>query len=450
MSSMQIDTRQLKSVQELAQMTASQQAQYMASLSAAQQAQEAAAAEQAREIRIRRALAKSIRYVVPAQPQGTTGTTAAFAQGQQLTFEIPQTGDAVATRLLMTLNLVADYTPAGTGPTMATNAAYPWSLMDYIQLKFGNLQIRWRPYFFKVLAQLAGRMQPAYAGQVFVGYSDTTVEGDEWNVPATIVSGNNTIFFKFDVPLAPLADLPGAGLVPISGSNNPIEVLVNCAAQVVGNDPLLNTFASNGTVTMSGSIEVDVEYVAGTSVAGPQKYRVDPLDLIGYPTLQYDMDVPLTPLQVTGGKPQRLTRVGSLVHVIGCVIDGNQSNAFCHNSNITGLEVDIDAAAQTPLFRYGNGSKMPMNAYWHKWRETLQYDLDPGIVLFNAAPISNLKNPDARNGIDYMENNNAGWPALYHFVQVGSTGAVTSPRVEVAVSVLNRAGLSLAEVGPQS
>lgn len=440
--------QQLLTSEQLAVMSPSEQANYLSTLSPAARQAELPAADRARELRIRRALAKNIRYVVPAQPQGTTGITATYAVGQQLSFEIPQTGNATATALRVKSNLTATYTP---GTTMAENAAFPYSLYDYIQVKMGNLQIRWRPYFFKPLHQMLGALHPAYAGQTFGGYSDTVIEGDEWNVPGTIVSGPNTIFFTFDVPLAPLSTYPGAGLLPISGSQNPIEILLNCAAQPVGNDPLLNSFKTDGSVAMTGTVEVDVEYVAGTTMAGPTKLLVDPLDLIGYPTLQYDMDVNLTPLQSTGGKPQRITKVGTLVYAFACVIDGQQSNHFISaNSNLTGIELDVDAAGQTPLWRYGAGSKMPIDAYWHRLRRTMQQDLDPGIYPLVFAPVSNSKNPDNRDGADYLENSPAGWPAVYHYETVTTTGAVTSPRVELAVVILNRQGLQLQEVGPQS
>lgn len=360
--------------------------------------------------------------------------------GNTLNYLVPITEGAFATRLIVRCNLTVNYTPAGSNPTASLNAAAPYSAIKEIEVVFGNTILKVHPYVAHVLNRIWGYLRE-YPGQAF-GYSDPTTQGTFYTSP-TLDSGNNSWVFDIDIPLNTLHPMSVAGLIPIMGTGTRLQVNVTPAASFVGPDPLLNPVSTNGTIAVSGSVNVIVVYRDYKSF-WTRQYLAPNLDPRVVPSIQWIETLQINPL--TAGTPmyQRIENPYEFGKLISIVIDGQSSGTFCAATNIQLYEIDRaqNTASVLRKFDQTNGG---MANYYRLIRHRYGQDLPPGVLVFDAT-VENTSDPSLLDGVNYLNLTANGFPAARIGVQVeavSNSNGIT-PRVHTFGVILNRAGLQIA------
>jgi len=385
-------------------------------------------------------LMKSIPKVAICYPT-SGGVSQAYAAGQTLTYDFPTASGAFAKSLLITCTLTN--TIAGTG-AFALNAGAPYTLIDNIQILYNGTQARLRPYILKPLSQLRGFMNPAPSG-VNAGQADAYVT-TQLNSTLPVAVAANTWTFVFRLPLNALHELSPIGMLPIAGAGTKAQVLVQCASNALGNDPILNAVSVVGgagnSSTISGTIKVEAIYTDGVNMWEPNPVA---LALKGEPTAQYIIDTPLTPIAAGIVQRQRIQTLLQHYYVLATIVDGNQATKFATNANILGIELDQDSVGQNKFFAYGNVSSnnVSMNDFFEAIRTQYGQDLDEGIVPWVVAPGNNTQDPSNREGIMVLNMTPGGWSDVHHGYLLNSVGGLAGaiPRVELHLVSLNPAGL---------
>src|SRR6185437_14917230 len=108
---------------------------------AAQGAQANAAAQmQAKTQNNLKYLLASIKKEAVCPPAAGAGINQTYVAGQTLLYDVPTADGAFLEEIKVECNLTVN--PAtGTGATYALNAAAPWTLIDRINIKYGNQQV---------------------------------------------------------------------------------------------------------------------------------------------------------------------------------------------------------------------------------------------------------------------------------------------------------------------
>ncbi|HEX9114635.1 MAG TPA: hypothetical protein VGA61_01090 [Anaerolineae bacterium] len=430
-------------VAQVAGMDPASRAAYLATLSPSdQQAMQAQLLDYKRRANFRY-MTETIDKVTRCTPVGG-GTSASYSAGQTLIFNIPTASGAFAKELIFTLNLTATFA-AGTGATYVLNAAGILAAIDNIRVEFNGAQAQLRPYILKYLYQLRGYCR-AVPGQVIAGQTITTVQTDLGTTTPGVATGANTWNLVFRLPLNALHDLRPEGMLPAMGQGTTPQVKVTCAPAALGPDPVLNCAVENagtgGSLSITGTVAVDVVYRDGTYLGGLDKL---PLDLSGLGTAQYVTDQSLNNLAANITMRQRLTALLQHYYVLGVVIDGQQSAKFATKANITALEMDEDSVGQNKLQAWGlsAGGNISIDDYYERIRRHFGQDLDEGVIVWVAAPGFGQYDASNGEGRQVLDMTPGKWTDLNLGYQVGAVGAVAnvSPRVEHYLVSLNPQGL---------
>jgi hypothetical protein len=421
-----------------------------------QQMGQAAASQQQIVAQNRLFLRGSLERIAYAPVTGGSGTSATYSPGQVLFFDLPVVGSAFAKAILISYSLTV--TPASSSNAAYNlNAAAPWSIFSELKLDYGNTQIRTHPYFLKVLDQLKG-FQHGAQNRVLAGNNDANLAANIVGSQPLVVGSGNTWKGKMFVRLNALGEDSVPGVLPIMGVGNKPQLKLTCAPSFMGNDPLLNPVqgvnnSGTASVTVTGTVNVDIIYLDGTNTMSPQPLV---LNLANEPTLQYVWDAPLTPF--SSGSIQRQRFITLLEHwvVVSLIIDGNSSAQFMSSTggdtnpydNLVGFELSPDGTGQN-LFRNWNISNniSIYDYYDREIRRKIGQDLDPGVIVWVNAPMAGISNPDNRNGHQPLNMQpNGGYTASTHAYQVNNVTTSTSgltPRVETFLLSMNYDGLRI-------
>lgn len=416
---------------------------YYASLSPQQQA---AARSQyaAYQMQVNRSYMRNTVSKKAVAPQSSGGSfTQNFAAGAQLAFTVPSANNGFMDGFYVRLNL--SVTPAtGTSAAYALNAGAPLTLIDNIVLNYNGVQHRFRPYIIKTLSQLSkyvgyGVPYTPVAGQTVASRTAYRNSGQPLSVGSA-----NTWTFEFFVPLNLLHPHDARGLLPIMAGETQAQVIVTCAPQVLGVDPILNTIAattgSGHAVTVTGTIQVIASYRDGLSLLSPQRLG---LDLSGLGTVQFQQDIPLTGITAGNVFRQKLTIMDDLRWVLLTLVDGNQSNKFSSDGNLQVIEFAQDSTGASAFWKYGTGTNMSVQEFFIDQFRAIGQDTDEGIIPLVTGPITQEADPANLEGTAYLNTSMSGWTDARYGVQFGSVGSVAgiTPRVEVHSIFLNSRGL---------
>lgn len=437
---------------QIANLPPDQQAAYMKSLTPQEQALVNAEARNQKVAANRAFLRKSIERIAYCPVSGGSGTTATYAQGSTLVFDLPTVGGGYAKALLITYNLTLNL-GVGTSAVYAASDAAPFNIFQELQVVYNGAQVRTHPYFLKILDQIQGYAKYIPQDGVPGGFThNTTIDAqlgftstETPNLPVTTGS-NQTWQGKILLRLNALADDAVPGLLPVMGVGNKPQLKLICAAAFVGVDPLLNPLAlasgTAGTNTFTGNVNVDMIYADGTVLSDPNGVA---LDLTTEPTLQYYWDTPLNPLSANLLMRQHIATLLEHWVVASVVIDGQQLSHFATIANLTALQLSADSVGQQNFYSYNVANNVSVYDYYERVRRKLGQDLDAGVIIWINAPMSGVVDPDNRNGIQALNMQPGGYPAATHAYQVSATGAVAGivPRVETFLLSMNYNGLKL-------
>lgn len=363
--------------------------------------------------------------------------TAYAIGGPSLNFDVPITPGAYLTRLIIRPHLTVTYTPDAT-PTFNMTAAGLFALFSNMTLTFGNKQMELPPYIADVLNKMTGYNRQGSNGSF--GDSNPDIQG-MLAKNFTLSAGANDVLFDIDLPLNMLHPLSVNGILPISGTGTRVQLRLDPAINWIGKDPLQNVCDTNGTIAVTGNVEVICVYRDWQSTATRQQLIPN---LGGLSTVQVIKPQNISPLTAGTMNFRRITNPYPFLKLINIVIDGQQSGKFVSSaSNIVGYEVDKAENTSSAFYRYDptNGS---MSNYYKAVREVYGQDFDSGLLFFDAIG-RNTANSSNQDGAAYLDLTANNYPAARQGFQVNTVGnpAATqiTPRVETWGIILNPVGI---------
>lgn len=401
------------------------------------QASNAAAAAQQRAAQ--NAQFMSLSYLQTALANAQNGN--AYQAGQALNFDAPVMPGGYLERVTLSVALTVDYTPAGSNPTISLNAGGIWNVLNQVNIKFGETQVSIHPYFQHVFNQMRGFNRPDATKTV--GNQNADIQSMIYSAP-TLNSGANTWLFDVDIPLNSVHPNAVNGLLPLGQTGTKVQIQAVPASSFVGADPLQNVISTNGTVTVSGTVNVTVSFRDFKSFATLQQLQPD---LTGLATVQTIKPAEINPLTAGSVNFRSLTNPYPVVRAVSVVIDGQSSGTFCSASNINTLELDQAENTNTAFFRYtsttGSGG---MARFYNEIRRTYGQDYDDGVLPWFNAPVNNVSNPSSLGGNAFLDLTSAGYPAARLGVGVNNVSSANqiTPRVVSYLQILNPQGITLA------
>jgi hypothetical protein len=379
--------------------------QFNMSVSAQQMdAQQAAiAAANAQRAQNRSFMALSLRKKALAQQANGGANTQAFVAGQPLTYNIPTANNGYLIGFWLTFALTVTLA-AGTAAVYALTATAPYSIIDSIVVNYGGPQHNFRPYILKYYFQMLGVLAQTFPRTVLAGQNDTFMQAyynSTTNNAFPVAVGANTWNFRLYIPMNLIHPQDVRGILPIQNGETTCQVVVNCAGQPQGPDPVLNTTSavsgSGHANTITGNISCEAVYKDGQSYS--QLGALQP-NLSGVQTVQLVRDTPLNNL----GSGQMFRNKISFLHrmpwVWIAVIDGQQSNKFAQTSNIQVIETSADSTGMRPFERWGLNTNLDVRGYYDDLNFLLNQDMDQGLIPLVYGPIFEQAGTDVLEGIN--------------------------------------------------
>lgn len=434
---------------QLAAMDVSQRRAYFNSLPASQQGSQMQAWNAYRSQMNKHYMRTTLRKYAVCPPQSGNALTQAYALGTTLTYNVPTAENAFLEGLIFRLSVNLNFA-AGTGATYALNPVSALGLIQEVDLLYGNLQMRFRPYILKYLPLLlnyTGVPEPGFTP--LTGAVQNATIQSYLNSGFLVTSGNQTWTFEFQVPFNLLHPEDVRGMLPIMSGETTAQINVVTASGLMGNDPILfPTYASGGTgnaVTLQGTpgtVQVIAYYRDGISLMGPTRQG---LDISGLPTIQWDIDPPLNNLQSGQVFRQKINKAETIAIALLTVVDGQTLGKFSSYTNLAELELAKDSSGTNKFWQFGLGTNISVNEFFADTvRRVIGQDLpDEGIVPVVVAPTWTVADPALRSGVMYMNTMPSGWTDINYGVQMTATGAQTgvNPRVECHLIFVNPVGL---------
>jgi hypothetical protein len=223
-----------------------------------------------------------------------------------------------------------------------------------------------------------------------------------------------------------------------------MQIQLQSAAAVVGNDPLnnvlaINAGATNAVTAIGGSVRVVVFYKDYKSFVTPQALTAD---LTGLPTSQILRLREINPL--TTGSPNFLsiTNPYPFVKTVHLVIDGQSATRFAAADNIQAFRIDSAENTSSALRAY-DASTGGMENYYTRHREIYGSDLDEGVLVYDANAENGVDSSD-QEGEAWLNVASSGYPAARVGIQVGTTSSALNitPRVVSCGVILNPVGIN--------
>jgi hypothetical protein len=406
-------------------------------------AQAAAALAAAQREQNRQFMALSINKKAPAAQANGGALSQSFVAGQALTYNMPTANNAFLTgywiRVALTITLAA-----GTSATYNANAGFPLNVIDSIQLNYGGNQHNYRPFIMKYVTQLRRASAQIQPRAVVAGQNDTYLQQYYKNIsPTSPAAGSNTVNFALFVPLNLLHPQDVRGILPAQQGETTAQLTVNCAGNLLGNDPILNAYSANtGTgqavSSVTGTISVLACYKDGESYSGLTHLQPN---LSGIETVQFMKDVSLNNVlagQVYRGKLSYLQKIPWVFLV---AVDGQQSTSFATTSNIQRIETSKDSTGNGTFMAYGNNTNMDVREFYDDlsggFGGLLQQDIDEGVFPLVYGPIFQQASADLLEGQHYLDTTPAtGWTDWHYGFQFGTVGTVSGINVRIEPHVI--------------
>lgn len=368
----------------------------------------------------------------------------AYAAGQPLTYNVPTANNAYMVGFWIRASLTVTPATAG-GAVYALNAGAPLTILDSVQVQYGGTQHNFRPYIWKYLSQLQGRMNQIQPRQVIVGQQDNYLAPYYSSGVFPVVSNvGNTWNFALYVPMNMLHPQDVRGILPIQAGETGCQIIVNCAGSAYGADPILNAITSTGganpSVAVTGTVSVIAEYKDGQSYT--QLAAMQP-NLSGIQTVQLLRDTPLNNLGQGQIYRNKVSFLKKIAWILVTVVDGNQSNQFAKTSNMQVIQASADSTGNRPFWTVGQNTNLDVREFYNdlsgKFGGLLQQDIDEGILPMVYAPIFQQADASLLEGHAYLDcTTDSGWTDYHYGVQLQTVTTTTiAPRLEAHVMLLN-------------
>lgn len=392
---------------------------------------------------------RSLEKLMYCPVTGGSGASATYTPGT-LYFDLPVAPSGFAKGLLIRYNLTVTPATAG-GATYAANASAPWSIFSEAQIQYNGTQARTHPYAWKVLDQTKGFMR-GQRNQVLAGNNDETIAASIVGTTPVVANTGNSWIGSMYFPFNAISDDSVPGILPVSGAGTKGQLKLTVPSTFLGNDPLLFPVSATGgsspSVAVTGTINVDMVYLDGSTMMGTSLLAPPP-SVYG-PTLQYSWEPQGAPFN-PGTTPNRFILQSKMEHVyvISVIIDGGQSTQFATINNITNFELTGDPTGSQKLKSWNVANNIPIMDYFDRdVRRKIGQDLDPGVILWVASPIRGTVDASNRLGNQTLNMYPGGYPTATLGVAVASTTTTNgySPRVETFMISLNHQGLGLQQV----
>ncbi|MBF6613883.1 MAG: hypothetical protein IVW55_12215 [Chloroflexi bacterium] len=439
-------TQQIMTASQLAAMSPADRAAYFSSLPAPLMSGEQAAYQQYVAGQNAQYMALAIKRLAPMIPAGG-GVNAAYSAGTALTYEFPTAGGAWAEAIVVTCNLTVTCA-AGTGATYAVNQFAQLALFDRCQIMLNGIQHNFRPYILRyVSGLLRGYSRSLEPSSVLSGTQDANIQ-NVLNGPIPVATGANTWKFVFRIPLAPLNENSPYGMLPMMSAGTKPQLVLTCAPAPLGNDPILNAVATTaGTgaaVTVTGTVQADVEYRDGTNLWSPTALS---LDLSSEPTVQYIEDQTISNLVAGNINRGRIATLLQHYLVLDVVVDGQVQGKTAQISNISVAQLDMDSVGQNSFYKFGSasGTNLSLFDFYERMRRQYGQDIEEGVFPWIVGWGNHTNNADNREGQAALNMMIGGWPDVNTAYQLAAVGAQAgvAPRVNRHLVSLNPAGLQL-------
>lgn len=369
------------------------------------------------------------------------GTQQNYSAGATLIWNIPQANSGWVKGIWITANLTVACA-AGTGGAYVANAGAPYTVFGEFDVNYNGPQWRMPFYFIKPLLQMFGNLA-AQPNTILGGNSDAQVQAVANSGTAT-ATGNNTWAFKVWVPLNIAHEMLPYGMLPMYGTQGSLpQVKLVCQSTSMGNDPLTNPVATTAgtgvSVTITGTVQVDAEYLDSTNFAGP-----DPLllDITGDPTIQVYWDSTYQPFPTNTLQRVFLQNKNRHFIILSVLIDAQLSTKFCAVNNFVALEFAQDNVGSNTFWKYALDTNVDIKDYFLDKRRIYGQDLDPGVIVWIDGPTHGLQDTNNRDSGTWLDMRK-GWPSPSVAAQVTTIGALAgvTPRLETVIVTFNDDGL---------
>lgn len=375
---------------------------------------------------------------------GGSGQTAAWSAGTTLSFDLPTT-QGFATGLLVQFNLTGTLA-TGTGAGYQPTANSLYSLFSRVELDYNGPQIVTHPVIFRDLDRSMGFAR-GVQNAVLAGFNDATISAHIAGTFPTQVGANTWRGYIY-IPFNVISRESPYGLLPINGVGNRPQLKLTCNPNLFGTDSFSSAICANGGTgqavsSVTGNVNVDCIFLDGTNMESVTPKTLQ--NWQGMPTMQYEWESSLTPFNAN--VLNKFTIATKLEHWVAFayIIDGQQSNAYISGlSNLTAFGMAPDPVGQQYFLNYGIGNNESIDNFHDRYtRRTIGQDYPEGVLPWVHAMTRGVVDADNRNGTQYLNMYASGFPAATHIYQVGATGSVCTPRVELLLVSKNNAGLKI-------
>lgn len=375
-------------------------------------------------------MARSRRFPVRAPLIGGN-LSGVYSPGSTLQFIFGPTNNGWLDMIEIDLNIQITMATA----TAAANAGYPWNLIQGITVNLDGQISYVEPFFGCYLLPRLRRWEGAGVDTVLAGTAITAVNNFMYTAPTTLAVGANNIRVRYRIPLNALHALDGSGLLPVQGTQDPVQINVIIPNTLIGVDPWNNPATSaTGVATVTGVSTVTVYgWVRdGRTLWAPGE--VLPFYPNGLPQVSYDREpdvINLVANQIVRGQ---MTKILKLYYGVAVCIDGNSSAVFASDTNFNSFDLSADSSGNFKFLQYGL-ENIPMDLLWSDLRATFGQDWPTGVMPFVYAPESHLHDVDAGNGTNILNMMSGGWTSMYQGVNFATLGGVAGiqPRIHTCI-----------------
>lgn len=360
-----------------------------------------------------------------------------YSTGTTYQWDAPIVAGAWAEELVFKFNLSVDYTPAATSPTASLNAVGYDAAFTEIQVLYGNRLITVHPYILSVLRRMKGYNRTSYRD--VLGAQSSAVQGILYS-PPTLNSGNNNWVFQYSLRLNDLYEDDVAGILPMFSAGTRLQVVAQSPSSWVGSDPMNNVLSTNGGVTVTGTVELDVVYRDYRSTADRGQYLPQ---MTGIPSVGIAKLQEINPLTAGSRVFQRLSSPYNFSRLISILIDGTSSQNLMTLSNLEAIELDAAESTNSAMVLYDSTNGTVSN-YLREIRSVYGQDFGDGTIIFrDAVATSGQSNSSNQHGSTWLNGTSTGYPAFRIGVQAANVGTVCTPRLVTYGQYLDPAGITI-------
>ena len=380
----------------------------------------------------------------------TLNGTSISSTTNSLKFQVSGINGAWLRRVRVTTYGSFTYTPAATSPTISINAVGLDGIYAGVKQTYGSsYKPTIRPIFFRLMDMLRGygrlpyNVEPSVSDDISVIQPVIGSTLTDYKPGGTLTSGANSFQHTFDIPMQAIHPSHPSGMLPIdtTGTVYTLELVPNNTG-LVGSDALDNVFNTNGTVTMSATVNVTFFYSDGESLTYTQFLQPN---MSAMPSAEY-AEVTDTNLYANQLIVQQLQLALPIARIATIVVDGVSSSQFAQVGTPSSPDVGVTQYAllkgsnvNNSFISYDSTNGGVAN-YYQNFRRHYGIDLPAGVFVYDAIG-ANVVNPSNQAGLAFWDTSSGVWAASRVGVQVANVGSNGTPRLVTTTVVQNPAGI---------